>query len=83
MEAEKGDEAEVEIEEEVGTREEAGNEVEVEAEEGLEAVAGGEAEAGRSVWRLGQNCNGRLKMLPWETTSFTFGISVAGAENQS
>ena len=82
MEAEKGDEAEVEIEEEVGMREEAGNEVEVE-EEGLEAVAGGEAEAGRSVWRLGQNCNGRLKVLPWETTSFTFGTSVAGAENQS
>ena len=83
MEAEKGGGAGVEIEEEVETIEEAGNEVAVEAGEGLEAVARGEAEAGRSAWRLGQNCSGRLKMLPWETTSFTFGMSAAGAENRS
>ena len=83
MGAEKGGGAGVEIEEEVGTTEEAGGEVEVEAGEGLEAVARREAEAGRSAWRLGQNCSGRLKMLPWETMSFTSGISVAGAGNQS
>ena len=82
MEAAKGDEAGVEIEEEAGTREGAGNEVEVETGEGPEAVAEGEAEAG-SVWRLEQNFNGRLKMLPWETMSFTFGTSAAEVENQN
>ena len=79
----KGGGAGVEIGEEVGTTEEAGNGVEVEAEEGLEAAAREEAEAGRSGWRPGQNCRGKLKMLPWATTSFTFGISAAGAGNQS
>ena len=83
MEVEKGGGVGVEIEEGVVTTEEAGNEVEVEAGEGLEAAARGEAEAGRSAWRLGQNCSGRLKMLRWETMSFTFGMSVAGAENPS
>ena len=83
MEVEKGGGVGVEIEEEVETTEEDGNEVEVEAGEGLGAAARGEAEAGRSAWRLGQNCSGKLKMLPWETTSFTFGMSVAGAENRS